>query len=87
MQFSYTSDNRLWRISLRFDELSGTAGAAQLKALGELYPDVELQNTTQRIGGSSPYAFDLDLLVVLLIDYDIFNKDVEKIYQETIDKY
>ena len=87
MQFSYTNDHRLWRISLRFREKSGTVGAAQLKALGELYPDVELQNTTQRIGGSSSYAFDIDVLVALLIDIDLFQEDVAKIYRETIDKY
>ena len=79
MQFSYTSDNRLWRILLRFEEDSGTRGAAQLRALKELYPDAEFLEG--RIGSRA------SSLIVLLIDSDIFNKDVEKIYQETIDKY
>ena len=79
MNFSYTSDRKLWRILLRFEEDSGTRGAAQLRALTELYPDAEFQEG--RIGSRA------SSLIVLLIDSDIFNKDVEKIYQETIDKY
>jgi len=79
MRFSYTSDNKLWSISLTFEEVNGTRGAAQLRALTELYPDAELIKGRISSTRSS--------LIVLLIDSDMFNKDVEKIYQKTIDKY
>ena len=78
MRFTYTSDNKLWRIVLSFYERRGPAGVAQLRALNELYPDLEIKREPSTYGAYR---------IAFLVDSDLFDKDVEKIYNETIDKY
>ena len=84
VQFSYTSDDKLWRISLYFIEQSGASGVAQKRALDELYECC--QNQSERVGGST-YGFNLDLIVAQLIDEQLFMQDVDKIYNEQIGLY
>ena len=49
VDFSYTSDSKLWRIQLSFRERSGASGVAQIRALSELYPDAEPQKQNQKL--------------------------------------
>mgnify|MGYP001397894431 CR=1 FL=1 len=83
--FAYTTDGKLWRITLNFRESSFARGVAQKKALELLYTNVT--KTTERIGGSSQYAFNVDILVAMLIDDKLFEQDADKVYKETIDLY
>ena len=82
VSFAYTSDDKLWRITLKFREASFARGVAQRKALEELYSSVSKK--TERAGTSS---LNVDLLVAMLIDDNLFKKDSDKIYKETIDLY
>jgi carotenoid cleavage dioxygenase-like enzyme len=83
--FAYTTDGKLWRITLNFREASFARGVAQQKALDQLYSSVT--KTTERIGGSSQYAFNVDILAAMLIDESLFKQDADKIFKETIDLY
>lgn len=85
VSFAFTSDDELWRITLNFREASFARGVAQRKALDELYSSVT--KTTERVGGSSQYAFNVDILAAMLIDDNLFKKEADKIYNETIDLY
>lgn len=83
MGFSYTSDDKLWKIQLNFlDAGSGPQAVAQRRALNELYPDAELDTFTER--GS--YG-NTDYIVAQLIDSALFDADAEAIYQSNISKY
>ena len=73
ISFRYTTDEKLWGITLVFGKYLGASGAAQLKALTELY--------------KNSLSIEGDYFAVLLIDNDLFEEEVEKIYNETIDKY
>ena len=82
MSFSYTSDDKLWRIQLSFIERSGTGGVAQQRILAELYPDADLQKSSS----SNEYG-TTNFINALLVDNTLFKRDVEKIYNETKSKY
>jgi len=84
VSFAYTSDDKLWRISLNFREASFARGVAQQKALNKLYSSVS--KTTEKVGSGS-YSFNIDILAAMLIDDNLFKKDSDKIYKETIDLY
>ena len=71
-------------ITLNFYELSFASGVAQKRALDELYSSVT--KTSERVGSGS-YSFNVDILAAMLIDDKLFNKSVDKIYEETIDLY
>ena len=83
MGFSYTSDNKLWKIQLNFLEVgSGPAAVAQRRALTELYPDAELDTLTEKLSYGNT-----DYIVAQLIDSALFDADAETIYQSEISKY
>jgi len=84
VSFAFTSDDELWRITLNFREESFARGVAQQKALDELYSSVTKKSKKM---GSGSYSFNLDLLVAMLIDDNLFKKEADKIYKETIDLY
>ena len=82
MGFSFTSESKLWRIQMDYLESSGTYGVAQTKSLKELFPDVELQNRSE----STTYG-SRDYVVAMLVDSDLFEEDIERIYNNNKDKY
>jgi len=82
MYFSYTSDDKLWKIHLKFLDSGGPYGAAQTRILSELYDDAELQKSSS----SSSYG-TTDYVNALIIDEALFDADVKKIYEETKSKY
>tara|TARA_B100001093_G_scaffold6443_1_gene6495 strand:- start:1501 stop:1950 length:450 start_codon:yes stop_codon:yes gene_type:complete len=82
MGFSFTSESKLWRIQMDYLEGSGTYGEAQTKILEELFPDVELQNRSE----SGSYG-STDYVVAMLVDRDLFEEDIERIYNNSKDKY
>ena len=83
MGFSYTSESKLWRIQMDYFESSGPRGVAQTRILQELFPDAELQNRSE----SSSYGSINNFVTAMLIDKDLFEEDIERIYNNTKDKY
>jgi hypothetical protein len=81
VDFSYTTDDKLWRITLNFRERSFSAAVAQQKALREIYGEF----TKTSINYYSSYT--MNVLQVLLIDDELFKQDADKIFKETIDLY
>lgn len=81
VNFSYTTDDKLWRITLNFAESSFGAAVAQQKALREIYGEF----TKTSINYYSSYT--MNVLQVLLIDDELFEQDADKIFKETIDLY
>ena len=82
MSFSFTSESKLWRIQMDYLKSSGPHGVAQTRILKELFPDVELQNKSEsRSYGSTDYV------VAMLVDNDLYEEDIERIYNSTKDKY
>ena len=81
VDFSYTADKKLWRITLNFKERSFASGVAQKKALRELYGEF----TKTSINYYSSYT--MPVLAVMFIDDELFEQDSDKIYKETIDLY
>lgn len=84
--FSYTSSEtgeKLWRIQLEFRKHSGPPGAAQLRAMNELYPDAEIQSGRTELFSN----YYVDTLTALIIDSALFDADAEAVYQATIAKY
>ena len=82
MSFSFTSESKLWRIQMNYLESGGPSGVAQTRILQELFPDVELQKQSE----STSYG-STDYVVAMLVDNDLFEEDIERIYNNTKDKY
>jgi hypothetical protein len=82
MSFNFTSEAKLWRIQMNYIEAGGAHAVAQTRILQELFPDVELQKRSESTSYSST-----DYVVAMLIDNDLFVEDVERIYNNTKDKY
>ena len=81
VDFSYTTDNKLWRIALNFRERSLADAVAQQKALREIYG--EFTKTSYNYYSNAT----MNVLQVLLIDDELFEQDADRIYKETIDLY
>ena len=82
MGFTFTSESKLWRIQMDYMKSSGSRGVAQTRILTELFPEVELQNRTEtRQYGSTDYV------IAMLVDNDLFAEDIERVYNNTKDKY
>ena len=81
VDFSYTSDDKLWRIALNFKKQSGARSIAQTRALNELYGSYIERSVNYYSSYSMP------CLVVMLIDDKLFEQDAEKFYKEQIDLY
>jgi len=81
VDFSYTSDDKLWRISLNFEKQSGARSIAQTRALNELYGSYIERSVNYYSSYSMP------CLVVMFIDDELFEQDAEKFYKEQIDLY
>ena len=80
--FTFTSESKLWRIQMDYMKSSGSRGVAQTRILTELFPEVELQNRTETRQYSST-----DYVIAMLVDNDLFAEDIERVYNNTKDKY
>ena len=68
--------------SLAVKKSNGTNEVAQTRILKELFPDVELQDRSE----SNSYG-STDFVIAMLVDSDLFEADIERIYNNKIDKY
>ena len=80
--FSFTSESKLWRIQMDYLKSNGTYEVAHTRILKELFPDVELQDRSE----SNSYG-STDFVIAMLVDSDLFEADIERIYNNNIDKY
>jgi len=81
VDFSYTADDKLWRIALNFKKASFAAQVAQQKALREIYGGFTETNYNYYSSSS------MNVFQVLLIDDELFKQDADKIFKKTIDLY
>ena len=80
----FTSDYKLFHLELRFWKAAeGPEAAAQKKVLNELYPDTPLIETSEQ----RPGGYTMEYITAKIIDKALFQQDVEKIYEETKNKY
>ncbi len=78
INFKFTSESELYQIDMEYIELSGLNGIVQNKILKDLFPDFEI------LKKSTGYT---SLLVATLADTKLFEEDIERLYNQKIDKY
>lgn len=81
IEFEYTKDQQLWRIILKFEKpMYGIARGVGFKtALAEKYPDLPLDEETDRTG-----YFPRAIYSAYLIDEQLFEDDVKHYHNEYI---